>query len=93
MNLENYFLPQMGHATAFPRPRPLLAAIISNSVFPLSLHVEVSSIQCSLFEYSIGCASVLPGPLPWLATEAAISPFPLSPFIELHTLFPPFGNF
>lgn len=93
MNSENYILPHMGHAATFPRPRPLLAAIVENYAFPLSLHVNASSIQCSLFE-DFGCfASVLLGPLTWLATKAAIAPFPPSLSIEFHRLFPPFGNF
>ena len=85
MNLENYFLPHMGHAAAFPRPRPLLAAVVAKFVFLLSLHVDTSSIQHSLFEGFGCCALVLPGPLLWLATEAATAPFPLSLSIEFHT--------
>ena len=75
MNSENYILPHMGHAVAFPRPRPLLVVVVANYVSPLSLHVEASSIQRSLFEDFGCCALVLLGPLPWLATEAAITPF------------------
>ena len=56
MNLENYILPHMGHATDFRRPRPLLANVVENYVSPLSLHVEASSIQCYLFEDSSCCA-------------------------------------
>ena len=83
----------MGHAAAFPRPHPLLAAIVANYVFPLSLHVEASSIWRSLFEDYVCCASVLPGPLSWLAIEAKITPFPSSLSIEFHTIFPPFWKF
>ena len=86
MNLENYFLPHMGHATVFPRPRPLLATVIENYVFPLSLHVDASSIQCYLFEDFGFFASFLPRPLLWLVTEATITPFPLSLSVEFHTL-------
>ena len=75
----------MGHAAAFPRSRPLLAAVIANFVFPLSLHVGASSIHHSLFEDYVCFASVLPWPLMWLATEAATAPFPLSLSIEFHT--------
>lgn len=78
MNLENYILPHIGHATTFPRPHPLLATLIENYASPLSLHVEASLIQHSLFEDFAFCASVLPGPLPRLATKAAITSFPLS---------------
>ena len=85
MKMENYFLPHMGLAASFPRPRPLLTAVIENFVFPLSLHVEASSIQHYLFEDFGCCASVLPGPPPWLATKVAITPFPLSLSIEFHT--------
>ena len=88
--MENYFLPHIGHVVAFPRPHPLLAPILANYVFPLSLHVDPSSIQCSLFQDYVCCASVLPGPLPWLATKAVVTPFPLSLSVEFHTLFPPF---
>lgn len=93
MNLENYFLPHMGHAVTFPRPCPLLVAVVENYVSPLSLHVEASSIQHSLFEDSFCCALVLPGPLLWLVTEVAIAPFPRSLSIEFHTLFPLFWKF
>ena len=75
----------MGHAVAFPRLRPLLAVFIENYVSPLSLHVEASSIQRSLFEDCACCASVLPGPLPWLTIKDAIAPFPLSLSVEFHT--------
>ena len=85
MKMKNYFLPHMGHAATFPRPRPLLAAVVANFVSRLSLHVAASSIQRSLFE-DFGCyASVLLGPLSWLATKAAIAPFPLSLSVEFHT--------
>ena len=81
----------MGHAVAFPRPRPLLTAVIANYVSPLSLHVDDAySIQHSMFEDYVCYASVLPGHLPWLATEVAIAPFPLSLSVEFHTLFPTF---
>lgn len=93
MNLENYILPYMGHVVAFLRPHPLLAAVVANFVFPLSLHVDASSIQCSLFEDYVCFALVLPWPLLWLATEAAIAPLPLSLSIKFHTLFPPFWKF
>ena len=83
MNLENYFLPHMGHAVAFPRPHPLLAVVVQNYVSPISLHVKASSIQRYLFEDFGCCASILPGPLPWLATEVAITPFPLSLFCKV----------
>lgn len=85
MNLENYILPHMGHAATFPRPRSLLAAVIENYASPLSLHVDTTSIQHSLFEYYVCGASVLPGPLLWLATYATIAPFPLSLSVEFHT--------
>ena len=49
----------MGHAIDFPRPHPFLAAIIANFVSPLSLHVDASSIQRSLFEDYVCCTSVL----------------------------------
>lgn len=71
MKMENYFLPRMGHAAAFPSPHPLLAAVIAKFVFPLSLHVGASSIHHSLFEDYVCFASVLPWPFLWLATEAA----------------------
>ena len=90
MKMESYILPHMGNATTFPRSCPLLAAVIEKYVSYLSLHVEASLIQCSLFEDYVCCASVLLWPLPWLATEAAITPFPVSLFVEFHTLFPPF---
>ena len=50
MNSKNYILPHMGHAVDFPRPHPLLAVVVENYVSPLSLHVDASSIQRSLFE-------------------------------------------
>jgi len=78
MNSESYFLTHMGLATGFPWPHPLLTIVVENFVFPLSLHVDTSSIQHSLFEYYVCCASVIPRPLPWLATKAAIASFPLS---------------
>jgi len=90
MKMDNYFLPHMGLAVAFPRPHPLLAVVIANFVFPLSLHVDTYSIQCSLFEDYVCYASVLPGPLPWITTEATIAPFPLSLSVELHSLSLPF---
>ena len=93
MNLENYLLPRMGHAASFPRPRPLPTTVVENSIFPLSLHVEASSIQHYLFEYFGCCTLVLPRPLPWLTTKTAIAPFPLSLSVEFHILFPPFGKF
>jgi len=93
MKMENYFLAHMGHAIAFPRPHPLLAAVVENYVSPLSLHVEASSIQHSLFEDYVCCALVFLGPLLWLATEVAITPFPLSLSVEFHTLFPLFSKF
>ena len=85
MKMENYFLPHMGHAAAFPRPRPLLAAVIANFVFPLSLHVGASSIHHSLFEDYVCFASVLPWPLLWLATKAAITSFSLFLYVEFYT--------
>lgn len=87
MKMENYFLPHMGHTAALPRPHSLLAVVVAIYVSPLSLHVEVSSIQRSLFEDSVCCALVLPGPLPWHATKVTITPFPLSLSVEFHTLF------
>jgi hypothetical protein len=75
----------MGHAATFPRHRPLLATIIANFVFPLSLHVGTSSIHHSLFEDYVCFASVLPWPFLWLATEATTAPFPLSLSVEFHT--------
>ena len=76
MNSKNFFLPHMGHAIVFPRPCPFLAAVVANYVSPLSLHVDTSSIQCSLFEDYVCCASVLLGPLLQLTTEATITLFP-----------------
>lgn len=90
MKTENYFLPHMGHAATFLRPRPLLAVVVANFVSPLSLHVDASSIQRSPFEDYVCYASVLPEPILWLATEAAITPFPLSLSVEFHTLSLPF---
>ena len=85
MKMENYFLPHMGYVVAFSRPRPLLVAVVANYVSPLSLHVDASLIQRSLFEYYVCFTSILPGPLLWIATEAAITPFPLSLSIDIHT--------
>jgi len=85
MNMENYFLPHMGHAAAFPRPRPLLAIVVANFFFPLSLHVGTSSTHHSMFEDYAYFASVPPWPLLWLATKDIIAPFPLSLSVEFHT--------
>ena len=63
----------------------MLAAFIENYVSPLSLHVDASSIQHSLFEDYVCGASVLLGPLPWFTTKAATTPFPLSLSVEFHT--------
>lgn len=85
MKMENYFLPRMGHTAAFLRPRPLLAAVIANFVFPLSLHVGTYSIHHSLFEDYVCFASCLPWPFLWLATEVATASLPLSLSVEFHT--------
>ena len=56
MKMENSFLPHICHDANFPRPRPLLAAVIENYVFLLSPHVKASSIQHSMFE-DFGCCA------------------------------------
>ena len=81
-----------GSHCSFSKALSLACSCCSKLFFPLSLHVEASSIRHSLFQDSGFCASV-PGPLLWLATKATIGPFPLSIFVELYTIFPPFWKF
>jgi len=78
----------MGYAATFPKPYPLLVAIVANSIFHLSLHVGAYSIDHYLFEYYVCFASVLPWPLLCLVTKVSITPFPLSLSVEFHTQFP-----
>lgn len=85
MKMENYFLPRMGLIASFPRPQPLLAAVITNFVFPISLHVDTSSIHQFLFQDFVCFALVPPWPLLWLATKVVITPFPPSLSVEFHT--------
>lgn len=85
MKMENYLLPHMGLVAAFPRPQPLLVVVITNFAFPISLHVDTSSIHHFLFQDFVFFASIPPWPLLWLATEVVITPSPLSLSVEFHT--------